>query len=281
MKNIGYYNGQFGQRDQLGIPMDDRGCYFGDGVYEALYVRNHIPFALEDHLDRLFLSLDEMRIAAPLSREKLAEVIHQAAQREEGKEFMLYFQITRGTYPRVHAFPPRDVKANLMLFTCDHGLENVEVPVSLITQPDTRWLHCNIKSLNLIPSVLASQKAAEAGCYEAIFHRDGVVTECASSNLLIVENGVLRTAPLSNLLLAGVTRKHLLELARKLEIPVLEQAFTLEEMMTADEVMVSNTVSHGLLAKEIDGKPVGGKAPELVRALQQAYREKVAGECGA
>ena len=138
---------------------------------------------------------------------------------------------------------------------------------------DTRWGHCNIKSLNLIPSVLAAQTAKERGCSEAVFHRDGVVSECSSSNLLLLKNGVLRTAPADERILPGVTRAHFLMIARELGVPVDETAFTLEEMLEADELMITSTSAHGLPVGFVDDKLVCGRDEALLRKLQKAYRE--------
>ena len=145
------------------------------------------------------------------------------------------------------------------------------MPLRLITVEDTRFFHCNIKTLNLIPSVLASEKAKQAGCQEAVFYRPGGrVTECAHSNIHIIKDGILRTAPADNLILPGVARAHLIRMCKKLEIPVNETAFTLTDLFDADEVLVSSSSNFCLHADTIDGKPVGGKAPELLERLRKA-----------
>ena len=135
---------------------------------------------------------------------------------------------------------------------------------------DTRFFHCDIKTINLIPSVMASQQAKEAGCDEAVFHRGQVVTECAHSNVSILKGGVFRTAPLSNLILPGTARKHLIALAGQNGIPVDETAFTLDDLMAADEVIVHSSGTLCNAASKIDGKPVGGKDPKTLGILQQA-----------
>ncbi len=134
---------------------------------------------------------------------------------------------------------------------------------------DTRFLHCNIKTLNLIPSVIASQKAKEADCFEAVFHRNGRVTECAHSNVHIIKDGKLITAPTDNLILPGIARKHIIEACEKLGIPVLEEPYYLEQLFEADEVLVSSAGALCLVASEIDGKAVGGKANEIINELQK------------
>ena len=139
---------------------------------------------------------------------------------------------------------------------------------------DIRFKLCHIKTLNLIPSVLANQRATEQNCHEAVFHRGERVTECAHSNISILKDGVLRTAPTDELILPGITRKHLLELARELGIAVTEEPFTMAELMDADEVIVTSSSALGVRAESIDGIPVGGKDPQRLKQLQEAYLEK-------
>lgn len=275
MKDVGYYNGVYAPIDELSAPIMDRGFYFGDGVYEVAYAHNHVPFALDEHLDRLSRSLELMQITFHMTRDALKEVIQTAIDMVDSNEQLVYLQVTRGTYMREHAFPPPEITPNLMLYSYHHPLADGSKRYGLITAEDMRWQHCNIKSLNLVPSVLATQKAKEAGCAEAILYRDGMVTEGASSNVYIIQNGALRTAPLSNALLAGVTRKHVLELATALGIPVIEEAFSVADLFTADEVIFTSSTRHCLAASTIDGKPVGNRAPNIVQALQSAYHEKL------
>ena len=142
--------------------------------------------------------------------------------------------------------------------------------LKLTDMEDTRFLHCNIKTLNLIPSVIANQRAKEAGCSEAIFHRGDRVTECAHSNVHILKDGVFHTAPTDNLILPGITRKHLLRICEQIGVPYEEKPFTVADLFTADEIIISSAGTLGVGVCEIDGKPVGGKAPELLYKLQEA-----------
>ena len=272
MENIGYYNGTFAPMDQLMIPALDRGVYFGDGVYEALRVERHRFFALKEHISRFRDSLAFLRIAFPMTDEYLAAILQEAADRVESDSQQLYFQVTRATAMRTHSFPETG-EANLLVFSRGVVLADLQEHRRVVVLPDTRWGHCNIKSLNLIPSVLAAQAAKERGCSEAVFHRDGVVSECSSSNLLLLKNGVLRTAPANERILPGVTRAHFLMLAREIGVPVDETAFTLEQMMDADELLITSTSAHGLPVGFVDDKPVCGRDEALLRKLQKAYRE--------
>ncbi len=272
MENIGYYNGVFAPVEELMIPACDRGVYFGDGVYEALRVERHRFFALEEHLSRFRASLAFLRIPFEMTDEALVAILQETVDRVESESQQIYFQVTRGSAMRTHAFP-EGAQPNLLIFTRGVPLADIVERRRLIVLPDTRWGHCNIKSINLIPSVLAAQAAKERGCTEAVFHRDGVVTECSSSNLLMLKDGVLRTAPTDERILPGVTRGHFLMLARELGVPVDETAFTLEEAYDADELMVTSTSLHGLPVCELEGKPVCGRDEPLLRKLQKAYRE--------
>ena len=272
MENIGYYNGTFAPMEQLMIPALDRGVYFGDGVYEALRVERHRFFALEEHLSRFRASLNFLRIPFVMTDEALRAILQEAADRVESDSQQLYFQVTRATAMRTHSFPEAG-EANLLVFSRGVALADLQEYRRVVTLPDTRWGHCNIKSLNLIPSVLAAQTAKERGCSEAVFHRDGVVSECSSSNLLLLKDGILRTAPADERILPGVTRAHYLMLARELGIPVDETAFTLAEMEDADELMITSTSAHGLPVGFVDDKPVCGRDEALLRKLQKAYRE--------
>ncbi len=284
MQNIGYYNGTFAPLTELMVPACDRGFFFGDGAYEAIRVEYGVPFALEEHLDRFEDSLRQLRIAMPMPREALTDVLMEAASRVDSEHQQLYFQVTRGTAIRVHAFPEGDVKPNLFVMTRHYPLAELSTPRKVITLPDLRWQHCNIKSLNLLPNIMAAQQAKDRGCAEAILHREGLVTECTASNLLMLKDGVLRTAPADCHIVPGVMRGHLLALARKNDIPVREEAFTLEEAMDADELLISSTSVNGAPIGEIDGKPVCGRDGQRLRFLQKAFRayfsERIGHEIG-
>ena len=270
MKNIGYYNGKTGPIEEMTVPMNDRVVYFGDGVYDATFAVNHVIFALEDHLDRFYRSFAKLEIPFGLPKDELKKLLYRCLnQVDASKSLMVYWQTTRGTGMRDHTFPENGT-ANLLIMIRPVPLMAIDRVVKLITVEDTRFLHCDIKTLNLIPSVIAAQRAKEAGCGEAVFHRGETVTECAHSNLSILQNGVFRTAPLNNLILPGTARKHLVTLASEIGIPVNETAFTVRELMEADEVIVHSSGVLCNAAVEIDGQKVGGRAPQLLQRLQDA-----------
>ncbi len=273
MKNLGYYNGTIGLIEEMKIPMTDRVCFFGDGVYDATYARNHKIFAIEDHLDRFYNSARFLKIEIPMEREELKATLEEMVNKVDDGEQFVYWQVTRGNKGlRNHAFP--EGKASLWITIEPRKIVDIHKKVKLITMEDIRFLICNIKTLNLIPSVMAAEATKEAGCDECIFHRNGRVTECAHSNVSIIKDGKFITAPTDRLILPGISRKHILQFCREFDIPVLEQPYTIDDLMNADEVVVTSSGQLCLQAIEVDGKPVGGKAPEILEKLQNAYLEK-------
>lgn len=273
MKNLGYYNGTIGLIEEMKIPMTDRVCFFGDGVYDATYARNHKIFAIEDHLDRFYNSAGFLKIEIPMEREELKATLEEMVNKVDDGEQFVYWQVTRGNKGlRNHAFP--EGKASLWITIEPRKIVDIHKKVKLITMEDIRFLICNIKTLNLIPSVMAAEATKEAGCDECIFHRNGRVTECAHSNVSIIKDGKFITAPTDRLILPGISRKHILQFCREFDIPVLEQPYTIDDLMNADEVVVTSSGQLCLQAIEVDGKPVGGKALEILEKLQNAYLEK-------
>lgn len=281
MKNLGYYNGKIGLVEEMMIPMNDRSNYFGDGIYEACLVQEGIIFGIEEHLDRFYRNIAAIDIPFSLKREELRDLLNRLVKQVEGKILFLYWHTTRGTAKRAHVFPEKGTPSNLLITVQPSTLHVKNHDVKLCTVEDTRFFHCNIKTLNLLPNVMASEKAKQLGCDEAVFHRASRVTECAHSNLSILKQGKLITAPLDELILPGITRKHMIELCQTMNIPVVEQAFTLEEMFEADEIIVSSTSKLCVRAIEIDGKAVGQKDIAVFNQIQEAYLNKFEEEtCG-
>lgn len=272
MNNVGYYNGKLGAIEEMTIPMNDRVVYFGDGVYDATLVVNMKPFGMEEHYDRFYNGLKILRIPFEMTREELDRELMRVVEAWDSDEpGLLYWQATRGTDYRHHDFPEAGIKPNLLAMMRPYNMKPQYSRLKLITVEDTRFFHCNVKTLNLLPNVLASQQVKEAGCDECVFHRGDIVTECAHSNVLILKDGVLKSHAADNLILPGITRLYLLRLAEENGIPTDEKGFTVQEMMDADEIIVtaSGLQAHGV--DEIDGKKVGGKAPELLKRIQDIY----------
>ena len=271
MKNLGYYNGKIGLIEEMSVPMNDRAGYFGDGIYDATYSRNHIIYALDEHIDRFYNSARLVGMEVPMTKEALADLLCDLVRRVDDGEQFVYWQLTRGTSPRNHAFP--DVTPNLWVMLKPAAVKDTYQPIKLITMEDTRFFHCNIKTLNLLPNVLAAQRAESSGAHEAVFHRGDRVTECAHSNVHIIKNETFITAPTDNLILPGIARAHLIRTAKALGYAVEERPFTVSELMAADEVIISSAGSFCLAAAEVDGIPVGGRAPVMLRRMQDALVE--------
>ena len=274
MKVLGYYNGVCGPLEEMTVPMNDRACYFGDGVYEAAMARNGVIFGLDEHMDRLFNSAGLLDIQIPYTKKELADILYDLLGKMDDSEIFIYWQISRGTAMRKHEFPEAGVTANLWITMKPGSCKEPDSSLKLITVEDTRFFHCNIKTLNLLPNVMASQKAVAAGGGEVVFHRGDIVTECAHSNVSILKDGVFKTHPTDHFILPGITRMHLIQECKKLLIPVDETPFTLEELFDADEIIVSSTSKLCSAACELDGKPVGGKDTALLRKLQESYYKR-------
>lgn len=273
MKTLGYYNGKYGELDEMMIPMNDRVCWFGDGVYDAGPSRNYKIFAIDEHIDRFFNSAGLLDIKMPVTKAELKELLQEMVNKMDTGDLFVYYQVTRGTGIRNHAYT--EGPGNLWIMLKPAKICDGTEPIRLITLEDTRFLHCNIKTLNLIPSCVATEKAKKAGCQEAVFYRPGGrVTECAHSNVHIIKDGKLVTAPTDNLILPGIARAHLIKMCKKLEIPVSETPYTLDDLFAAEEVIVTSSSNLCLYANEIDGKPVGGKNQELLEKIRKALLDE-------
>ena len=269
MKELGYYNGKIGELNEMTVPMNDRACWFGDGVYEAGMCRNYHIFTLDEHVDRLYRSAAMLEITVPVSKQELKDLLNSLVLKMDTGNLVVYCQVTRGGGPRNHAYP--EGPANLWVTLRPKEINPDLGPVSLITGEDTRFFHCNIKTLNLIPSVMANEKARRAGCYEHVFYRPGGrVTECSHSNVHIIKNGTFYTAPLDNLILPGIARAHLIAACGKLGIPVSETPFSVEDLMNADEIITSSSTAPCVRACRVDGKEAGMKRTDLFSALHEA-----------
>lgn len=270
MKDLGYYNGKFAPLDEMTVPFNDRVHFFGDGVYEATPAHNYKIYSLDEHLDRLYRSASMLDIKIPYTKSELADILYDLVKKLDSPDQFVYWQVTRGTSPRNHTYPD-DMQGNLWVSLKPQKIKDMYTPVTAITAPDTRFYHCNIKTLNLLPSVMYSQQAQKAGVYETILYREpDRVTECAHSNVHIInQNGEFQTAPLDNLILPGIARKHLIEACHSLGYKVSETPFTLSELMDAREVIISSSSAFCMVCNEIDKKPVGGKAPEMIAELQK------------
>jgi D-alanine transaminase len=279
-----YLNGSFLDHADATVPVDDRGFLFADGVYEVVRLFGGQPFLNEPHLKRMRDGLEALRI----DTSAVAEVEHVMpeliARNDVSADGMVYVQVTRGIAPRKHAFP-KDAKPTVYMFAkpfTKYPAEFFDEGVAAITVPDTRWSRCDIKSIALLPNVLANQQAQENGAFEAIFIRDGVVLEGSHSNLFAVLDDTLVTYPVCNYILPGITRALVLELARELGIPAAEAPLYVERLDDVTELFLSGTTTEVMPISTLDGVPVGhgGRGP-ITQRLQGAYTERARRTAGA
>ena len=280
MKNSAYYNGKTGPIEEMMVPMNDRACYFGDGVYDATMAVNHVPMHFDDHIDRIYNSARLIDIEIPMPKEEMKQILQGLIDQVEGDSLFVYWQVTRGVGMRNHPYSGAATGPSLWAWVRPNGMRDVYGAYRCITMEDTRFLHCNIKTINLLPAVIANQRAVEAGCDETIFHRGDRVTECSHSNVHILKDGVLHTAPCDNLILPGIARKHILEICGEQGIPVVEAPFTVDELMAADEVFFSSSSAVTCRVREIDGKPVGMRDEATFAKIRDGYQRKIKEECG-
>lgn len=283
LKNLGYYDGKYDLIENMTVPMSDRVCWFGDGVYDATVTRNGVIYCFDDHIDRFYNSASMIDIEIPYPKKELkdllAELVLKVDTTETNGESFLYWQITRGAnIPRNHVYP-KDAKAKLWVTVTPRKLAEVGREEKLISLEDIRYYMCNIKTLCLLPNVLACEKAKKAGAEECVMYRkeaDGIknrVTEGSHANVHCIKDGKLYTAPLDNLVLPGIARKNLIKMCDKLDIQVIEEPFSLEFLMESNEILLTSSSNFCIVATHIDNIPVGGNAPELIKQIKNALIE--------
>ncbi len=281
MPAIGWYNGTIGRPEEISVPINDRAVYFGDGVYEACLAIGTKPFGLVPHIDRFYRSLSLLSIPFDMSKEALIKTLTDCLKAAGEQSAALYWQASRATAPRTHAFPTNGAKPNLLITVTPKQAPNLKSPMRLILSDDVRYAMCHVKTLNLIPNVLASERAHACGADEAVFVRDGFVTEGSHTNVHIVKDGTLFTHPTDQYILPGVTRGYLLSIAKQAGIPVTERAFTVEELKAADEILISSSTLGVRRAITLDGVPVGGRDERTLETVWTAYERIFQEETGA
>ena len=274
-----YFNGSYQAKDAVRVSPDDRGFLLGDGVYEVARTYGGRLFALDRHLERLRYSLGEMRIEG-VTVDALGQVFGELLARNDltTRDALVYLQVTRGAAPRTHGFPYPPVPPTVYAYASPLRLKfDPAKGVAAVTVPDRRWSRCDIKSISLAANVLANQAAQEAGAFEALLVRDGVALEGSHTSLFSVAGGEVRTAPLSNYILPGITRAILLEVCRSAGISARERPLQLEELRQADEVFLAGTTAEVLSVVQLDGRPVGNGTPgPVTRKLRDLFRAETA-----
>lgn len=279
-----YLNGQFVPKAEAMIPVEDRGFIFGDGIYEVVRaIEGRLKF-WDEHAARMAQGLAGLRIHAAGATSATLRAVCERLLRDNGLEAgeaTIYLQVSRGAAPRTHHFPPAGTTSTIYAaasrFTPNAAMR--ANGAAGITYPDQRWARCDLKTVNLLGPVLARQAAAEAGAYEAILHRDGMITEGAATNCFAVFDGELRTAPLTNYILPGITRGVLVEIIRERGIHFDERPFTLVELPRAEEIFVCGTTTDVQAIVTLDGRPVGtGRVGPITADLRDALAGRLYAE---
>jgi D-alanine transaminase len=280
---IAYVNGRYLRHGSAGVHIEDRALQLGDGIYEVSSVEQGLPTDEELHLDRMERSLRELGMPMPIGRAALKIVMREMIARNGMQDGFLYLQVTRGAVKRDHvppADPPRPTLIITMHAQDKAGLaRRMEKGIAVLTQPDIRWGRCDIKTVQLLPNLLAKQAAKQAGAFEAwLVDKDGYVTEGASTTAWIVaDDGTVITRDLSNAILPGVTRRIMLDAMGEAQITIVERKFTVAEAKTAKEAFISSATGAAVPVVAIDGQTIGNGAPgpltSRIRALYAARPE--------
>ena len=284
MAGICYVNGRYVPAAHALVPMEDRAHQFADGVYEVMAFFNYKMLDEEPHLTRLERSLHELQIPQSIDHRALKTILNQVIRRNNKPHGGVYLQISRGAAKRDHPFPKN---ASPALTVSAFGQKTppralVEKGVNVITYPDIRWGRCDIKTVSLLPNVLAKQAASAAGAREALLYREvEQVTEGSVSNFAIVKNGALITHPANHRILGGIAREATLQLAAERQIPIREEIYTLNDARAADEAFLTGTTTNVLPVTAIDGQPVGnGKPGPVSLRLWDAYADHIEKQTG-
>ncbi|ATO50881.1 D-amino-acid transaminase [Brevibacillus laterosporus] len=275
-----YVDGAWYKPDEPAIFPEDRGYQFGDGIYEVVRIYNGHLYQWDDHMIRLERSAKELSLTIP-SRKELTDIAQKVLKQyllQFSEDAILYMQITRGVSDRQFPFPSNTRPTLTMYATSKlRPIQQMQNGIRAVLVDDIRWLRCDIKSLNLLGASWAKQQAVEQRVDEAILHRSGTITEATSANLFAVKDGKIYTHPATNLILHGITRQTVIQLAKNLDLPVLEEAFSVNFAQMSDELFITGTTSEITPLVELQGAPVGdGKVGSIVRLLQKAFEDHIA-----
>jgi len=273
-----YFNGNYLPKDQVRISPDERGFLFGDGIYEVVRTYGGRLFALDAHLARLRFGVCELGING-VDVNALGDAAAELLRRNDltSGDATVYFQVTRGAAPRTHHFPDPPVPPTVYLQAARFTPKlDPAKGVAAITVPDIRWARCDIKTIQLLPNVLANQQARAAGVGDALFVRDGVLLEGSHSALFFVFGEEVRTAPKNNYILPSITREILLELCRSSGIPARETPVFVQDLPKATEAFIAGTTTEVMPLVRIDGRALGDGTPgPVTRRLQQLFRGRI------
>jgi D-alanine transaminase len=271
-----YLNGRLLPLKEATVSILDRGFMLGDGVYELIPVYHRRPFRLDEHLLRLQHSLDGIRLMNPMQDSEWQQIITQMIALHEPDNQSIYLQVTRGAAPRDHAFPKAVSPTVLVMSNPLSSPDQVQIEngICAVSSPDLRWGRCDLKTIGLLPNVLAKQKAVEAGCIECVLFRNGVLTEGAASNIFVVKDGVILAPVKDHRMLPGITYDLVLELAQANEMPMEVRDIAEVEVRNADELWLTSSSREVQAIVELDGLPVGSGAPgPLYRRMYTQYQD--------
>jgi len=275
--DIAFVNGRFLPLVEAVVSIEDRGFQFGDGIYEVIRTYGGRPFELEAHLARLDRSARALDLRQPYSFQQWQQYVLEAVEKAAHPHAKIYLQVTRGVAPRDHVYAPDLVPTVVMTVRelVPLSPSKQETGVDTMTIEDGRWGRCDIKSVNLLANVLVRQQATKAKMFEAILVKDGAVTEGAVSNVMVVQDGVVVTAPEGPRILSGVTRSVVLEIARQEGLPIQERYPSKQDLYDADEVFLTGTTVEVLGVVRVDGKAIGaGKPGPLTKRLFKRFTER-------
>ena len=272
MCSYAYYNGEFGKREDISIPLSDRSIFFGDAIYDAAIGSYDRILWESEHIDRFLKNAERIGINHNFTKEYLSALLREIAVKSMIKTYFLYFQLSRTLPQRVHS--GKNCGASLLITVDPITIDKNPPPLNLITVKDQRYDYCDIKTINLLPSVLAATEADFRDCDEAVFIKNEIVTECSKSNISIINQGRVITHPTNSKILPGIARAHLIKKCYELNIPFTERPFTKEEMLGAEEILVTSTTKLCRTVSLIDGLAVGGGNSPLSHLLcTKLYRE--------
>ncbi|MEG0958272.1 MAG: D-amino-acid transaminase [Erysipelotrichaceae bacterium] len=279
------WKGKIVNKNEMDIDVNDRGYVFGDGIYEFVRVYNGKLFALEEHLDRFENSAKLLEMNLNYSRDEIRQFFYDLIDANDLKEGNVYIQFTRGDGAvRNHNYLPYEQQKSVVsgnVSSYGRDVDKIENGVSAILYPDKRWLMCNAKSLNLLPNCMAIAEAKRRGANKAILYRDSYITEERAGNVLIVKNGEVFSTPDSPEILPGITKLLALQFCRELHIPYEERKFTINELLEADEVIVTDSKTECCPIIKIEDKVIGnGRRGPISTKLDDAYKELIFKQCG-
>ncbi|HDX9578471.1 D-amino-acid transaminase [Bacillus cytotoxicus] len=263
-------------KEQPHIDLEERGLQFGDGIYEVIRIYKGTLHLLDPHITRLYHSMEEIELSLALSKAELISSLYELLEKNQFQvDGIIYLQISRGVNPRVHAF---SFDATPTIYAYIRKKERptlwIEYGIRAITESDIRWLRCDIKSLNLLPNILANTKAERRGCKEALLVRNGIVTEGSHSNFFLVKNGVLYTHPANHLILNGIVRQYIISLAHTLDLSLREELFGIHDVYKADECFFTGTTFEVMPLTHLDGTSIqNGQVGPITKLLQKTFMQ--------